>query len=172
MQKIFDEDKIRNIKKIAYKLSKKNSILYTGRSVSSITALEAALKFRELTYINASGIAAGELKHGTIALIDKKMLVIVIAPNNKAHNLFEKTVSNAEEINARGGKIIFVSDKNGISYFGKMARNKIELPEIENLIDEALLTVVPMQLLAYFATVFKGFDVDQPRNLAKSVTVE
>jgi len=172
MQKIFDEDKIRNIKKIAYKLSKKNSILYTGRSVSSITALEAALKFRELTYINASGIAAGELKHGTIALIDKKMLVIVIAPNNKAHNLFEKTVSNAEEINARGGKIIFVSDKNGISYFGKMARNKIELPETENLIDEALLTVVPMQLLAYFATVFKGFDVDQPRNLAKSVTVE
>lgn len=172
MQKTFDEDAIKNIKKIAYKLSKKRQILYVGRSVSQITAFEAALKFRELTYINACGIAAGELKHGTIALIDKKMPVIVIAPHNRSNDLFEKTVSNAEEINARGGKIIFISDKKGIQHFGKMARNKIELPEISNLIEEALLPIIPMQLLAYYATVFKGFDVDQPRNLAKSVTVE
>ena len=172
MLKIFEEDSIKNIKKVAYKLSKKRQILYVGRSVSQITAFEAALKFRELTYINASGIAAGELKHGTIALIDKKMPVIVIAPHNRSNDLFEKTVSNAEEINARGGKIIFVSDKKGIQHFGKMARNKIEIPEIENLIEEALLPIVSMQILAYYATVFKDFDVDQPRNLAKSVTVE
>jgi len=160
---------IRNIKKIAKTLTSAKHMLYIGRGVSQVTAFEAALKMRELSYIDAQGIAAGELKHGTIALIDKKMPVIVIAPHNF---LFEKTVSNAEEVNARGGKIIFVSDKKGIDQFGKMAKAKIEIPEINGVIKEALLPVISTQLLAYYVSLFRGNDVDQPRNLAKSVTVE
>ena len=100
------------------------------------------------------------------------MPVIVIAPHNQQHDLFEKTVSNAEEVNARGGQIIFISDKNGISRFGKMAKKTIEIPEIAGIIQEALLPVISTQLLAYYVAFFKGNDVDQPRNLAKSVTVE
>lgn len=169
MNHFFDEDNIKNIKKIARSLTKANHMLYIGRGISQVTALEAALKLRELSYIDAQGIAAGELKHGTIALIDKKMPVIVIAPSN---NLFEKILSNAEEVNARGGKIIFVSDKKGIVQFGKMADKKIEIPELSGIIQEALLPVVSTQLLAYYVALFKGSDVDQPRNLAKSVTVE
>jgi glucosamine--fructose-6-phosphate aminotransferase (isomerizing) len=169
---MFDGVDIKNIKKIAQKLVTAKHVLYVGRGVSQITAFEAALKFRELSYINAQGIAAGELKHGTIALIDKKMPVIVIASRNKKYDLFEKTLSNAQEINARGGKIIFISDKEGIKKFGKMARNKIEIPTIEGTIQEALLPIVSMQMLAYYVALFKGNDVDQPRNLAKSVTVE
>jgi glucosamine--fructose-6-phosphate aminotransferase (isomerizing) len=162
-------DGIKNIKKIAQSLIAVKHVLYIGRGISQVTSFEAALKFRELSYINAQGIAAGELKHGTIALIDKKMPVIVIAPRN---SLFEKTLSNAEEVNARGGKIIFISDKKGISQFGKMAKEKIEIPEISGVIQEALLPVISTQLLAYYVALFKGNDVDQPRNLAKSVTVE
>ncbi len=169
MNHFFGEENIKNIKKIARSLTKANHMLYIGRGVSQVTAFEAALKLRELSYIDAQGIAAGELKHGTIALIDKKMPVIVIAPNN---NLFEKTLSNAQEVNARGGKIIFISDKKGIAQFGKMANKTIEIPELSGIIQEALLPVVSTQLLAYYVALFKGNDVDQPRNLAKSVTVE
>ena len=164
---------IRNIKKVAKGLTSAKHMLYIGRGISQITAFEAALKMRELSYIDAQGIAAGELKHGTIALIDKKMPVIVLAPKgNSGNNLFEKTVSNAEEVNARGGKIIFVSDRLGIEQFGKMAKEKLVIPDISGIIQEALLPVVSTQLLAYYVALFKGNDVDQPRNLAKSVTVE
>lgn len=164
---------IRNIKKVAKGLTSARHMLYIGRGISQVTAFEAALKMRELSYIDAQGIAAGELKHGTIALIDKKMPVIVLAPKgNSGNNLFEKTVSNAEEVNARGGKIIFVSDRLGIEQFGKMAKEKLVIPEISGIIQEALLPVVSTQLLAYYVALFKGNDVDQPRNLAKSVTVE
>jgi glucosamine--fructose-6-phosphate aminotransferase (isomerizing) len=169
MNHLFDKKDLKNIREIAQSLTGAKHVLYIGRGVSQITAFEAALKFRELSYINAQGIAAGELKHGTIALIDKKIPVIVLAPRNL---LFEKTLSNAEEVNARGGRIIFISDKKGISQFGQMAEQKIEIPEIKSIIQEALLPVVSTQLLAYYVALYKGNDVDQPRNLAKSVTVE
>ena len=172
MNQIFEDEKIRNIKKVASKLTKSKQVLYIGRSISYITALESALKFRELTYTNAQGISAGELKHGTIAVIDKKMPVIVIGTRNKENEIFEKTLSNAQEVNARGGKIFFVSDKKGLNLFDKMAKYLIEIPEISNSIQEAILPVISMQLLAYYVALFKGHDVDQPRNLAKSVTVE
>ena len=166
---ILKQQNIREIKKVAKTLAKAKHMLYIGRGISQVTAFEAALKMRELSYIDAQGIAAGELKHGTIALIDQKMPVIVLAPRNK---LFEKTVSNAEEVNARGGKIIFISDKLGVKQFGEMASAQLEIPEINSLIEEALLPVILTQLLAYYVALFKGNDVDQPRNLAKSVTVE
>jgi len=172
MSQIFEDSEIRNIKKVASRLTKSKQVLYIGRSISYVTALESALKFRELTYVNAQGISAGELKHGTIAVIDKNMPVIVIGARNKENELFEKTLSNAQEVNARGGKIFFVSDKKGLNLFGKMAKYRIEIPEISNSIQEAILPVISMQLLAYYVALFKGNDVDQPRNLAKSVTVE
>ncbi len=172
MTHLFDQSKIKNIKKIAKSLTRARNLLYIGRGISQVTAFEAALKFRELSYINAQGIAAGELKHGTIALIDKKMPVVVIAPRNSQNDLFEKTLSNAQEVNARGGKIIFVSDREGIVQFGKMARKKIEIPKLDGVIQEAILPVISTQLLAYYVSLYKGNDVDQPRNLAKSVTVE
>ncbi len=172
MTHLFDEPQLKNIKKIAKSLTRAKHVLYIGRGISQVTAFEAALKFRELSYINAQGIAAGELKHGTIALIDNKMPVIVIAPHNKNNDLFEKTASNAQEVNARGGKIIFISNKKGIKQFGKMAKQKIEIPELAGIIQEAILPVVSTQLLAYYVALYKGNDVDQPRNLAKSVTVE
>jgi len=169
MSLMLEEKEIKNIKKIARSLVRARNVLYIGRGISQITSFEAALKLRELSYINAQGIAAGELKHGTIALIDKKMPVIVIAPYN---NLFEKTASNAQEVNARGGKIIFISDKKGITQFKKLSKRVIEIPECDSMIQEALFPVIPTQLLSYFVALFKGNDVDQPRNLAKSVTVE
>ena len=161
MSEMLVQNNIRNIKKIAKSLVGAKHMLYIGRGVSQVTSFESALKMRELSYIDAQGIAAGELKHGTIALIDKKMPVIVIAPHNQ---LFEKTISNAEEVKARGGKIIFVSDDEKLS--------GIKIPKISGMIEEALLPVVTTQLLAYYVALFKGSDVDQPRNLAKSVTVE
>ena len=169
IEEILKPDNIDNIQTIAKSLKKTNHLLYIGRGISQISAFESALKFRELTYIDAQGIAAGELKHGTIALIDKKMPVIVIAPSNK---LFEKTLSNAEEVKARGGKIIFISDQDGIDYANSTLNEKITIPKINSIIDEALVPIVSTQLLAYYAALFKKNDVDQPRNLAKSVTVE
>jgi glucosamine--fructose-6-phosphate aminotransferase (isomerizing) len=169
MGHLFAANDVKNIKKIAKSLTRAKSMLFIGRGISQITAFEAALKMRELSYINAQGIAAGELKHGTIALIDKKMPVIVIAPQNE---IFEKTFSNAEEVAARGGKIIAISGKDALKKFGKMSKRKIEMPEISGMIQEALLAVIPTQLLSYYVSLFKGNDVDQPRNLAKSVTVE
>jgi glucosamine--fructose-6-phosphate aminotransferase (isomerizing) len=169
---MLEKSEVKNIKKVADSLANSKNILYIGRGISQVTAFEAALKLRELSYINAGAIAAGELKHGTIALIDKKMPVVVIAPKLAKNELFEKTVSNAQEVNARGGKIIFISDAEGIAEFGKMADKKIEVPQISGSIQEALLPIISAQLLAYYVALYKGNDVDQPRNLAKSVTVE
>jgi glucosamine--fructose-6-phosphate aminotransferase (isomerizing) len=131
--------------------------------------LEGALKLKELSYINAFGIASGELKHGTIALIDKNMPIIAIAPNN---NLFEKSASNIEEVSARGGKVILIGNEDGIDELKNITHKSICLPKIDSIIDEALLCVIPTQLIAYYTAIYKGNDVDQPRNLAKSVTVE
>ncbi len=169
MHNIFEKSQIKNIQKVAKYIAKSKHILYIGRGLSSVTALEAALKLRELSYIDAQAIAAGELKHGTIALIDKKMPVIVIAPSNK---LFEKIASNIEEIKARRGQIIAVSDVKGLANLHNLATKTISIPQIHGVIEEALITVVPLQLLAYYVALYKGNDVDQPRNLAKSVTVE
>lgn len=172
INQLFDVKDVKNIKKIAQFLVKAQHVLYIGRGISQITAFESALKLRELSYLNAQGIAAGELKHGTIALIDKKMPVIVIAPSGADSELFEKTLSNAEEVSARGGELIFISDQAGLLKAGKLARKKIEIPQVSGMLQEALLPVVSTQLLAYYVALFKGNDVDQPRNLAKSVTVE
>ena len=124
---------------------------------------------RELSYVNAQAIAAGELKHGTIALIDKKMPVIAIAPTN---SLFEKIASNIEEIKARQGRIITISDEAGIKNLKNLSTKTIQIPQTFGIIEEALIAIIPLQLLAYYVALYKGNDVDQPRNLAKSVTVE
>jgi glucosamine--fructose-6-phosphate aminotransferase (isomerizing) len=131
-------------------------------------ALEGALKLKEISYIHAEGYAAGEMKHGPIALIDDLVPVIVIAPSGP---LFEKTVSNMQEVRARGGKIILISDARGLADAGEGCMATIEMPEVHPLI-APLVYAVPVQLLAYHVAVAKGTDVDQPRNLAKSVTVE
>jgi glucosamine--fructose-6-phosphate aminotransferase (isomerizing) len=172
IKNILDDSNIRNIKKIASSLVKSKQVLYIGRGISSVSSYESALKFRELTYINAQGIPAGELKHGTIAVIDKKTYIVVIGSRNLTNNLFEKTLSNTQEINARGGKIIFISDKVGQNLLPKMAKYRIETPEILGSIHEAIIPIIATQLLAYYVAYFKGYNIDQPRNLAKSVTVE
>jgi glucosamine--fructose-6-phosphate aminotransferase (isomerizing) len=169
IKEILSDKNLGNIKDVAKFISKYQSLIYMGRGVSYPTALEGALKLKELSYINAFGIAAGELKHGTIALIDKNMPIIAIAPNN---NLFEKSASNIEEVVARGGKVVLISNKSGIDELEKITFKSIALPKINNIIDEALLGVIPTQLIAYYTAIYKGNDVDQPRNLAKSVTVE
>ncbi|HTQ14260.1 MAG TPA: glutamine--fructose-6-phosphate transaminase (isomerizing) [Rhizomicrobium sp.] len=142
-------------------------VLYLGRGASFPLALEGALKLKEISYIHAEGYAAGEMKHGPIALIDENVPVIVIAPHD-AH--FEKTISNMQEVMARGGKVVLISDAEGISRAGNVWAS-IEVPTANAFI-APLLYAIPVQLLAYYAAVAKGTDVDQPRNLAKSVTVE
>lgn len=169
IQGILTEKSLMEIKDVAKFVKKFQSLIYIGRGISYPTALEGALKLKELSYINAFGIAAGELKHGTIALIDKNMPVIAVAPNN---NLFEKSASNIEEVSARGGKVILIGNTEGISELKNIIFKSIALPEINNIIDEALLGVIPTQLIAYYTAIYRGNDVDQPRNLAKSVTVE
>jgi len=143
-------------------------VLYLGRGPDYPMALEGALKLKEISYIHAEGYAAGEMKHGPIALIDDAVPVIVLAPSGP---LFEKTVSNMQEVRARGGRIVLISDKRGIAEAGEGCMATIEMPEVHPLI-APLVYAVPVQLLAYHVAVLKGTDVDQPRNLAKSVTVE
>ena len=169
MSRIMAKKNLSKIKNISKSLKRYQSLIYVGRGVSYPTALEGALKLKELSYINAFGIASGELKHGTIALIDKNMPVIAIAPDNK---LFEKSASNIEEIAARDGKVILIGNEKGIEELKDVTFKSFALPQIDNIIDEALLGVIPTQLIAYYVALFKGNDVDQPRNLAKSVTVE
>ena len=164
-----NKDSIENIKPIAKYLSQAKNILYIGRGISYPIALEGALKLKELTYISTQGIASGELKHGTIALIDEEMPVIALTPNNK---LFEKSASNIEEIVARDGRVILISDKEGCEKLKDIAFKTISLPKTDDIISELLLSAIPTQLLAYYSALYKGNDVDQPRNLAKSVTVE
>ncbi len=130
--------------------------------------MEGALKLKEISYIHAEGYAAGELKHGPIALIDENMPVIVIAPHDR---FFEKTVSNMQEVAARGGKIIFITDEEGAAASKLATMATIVLPKVDEIISP-MIFALPIQLLAYHTAVFMGTDVDQPRNLAKSVTVE
>ena len=143
-------------------------VLYLGRGADFPLALEGALKLKEISYIHAEGYASGEMKHGPIALIDEAVPVIVLAPSGP---LFEKTVSNMQEVRARGGKIVLISDSDGLAEAGEGCLATIEMPKVHPLI-APLVYAVPVQLLAYHVAVAKGTDVDQPRNLAKSVTVE
>ncbi|HEX9790246.1 MAG TPA: glutamine--fructose-6-phosphate transaminase (isomerizing) [Kiloniellales bacterium] len=159
-----DED----IQEIAHVLAEARDVLYLGRGSLYPIALEGALKLKEISYIHAEGYAAGEMKHGPIALIDETVPVIVCAPSGP---LFEKTASNVAEVAARGGMVILISDANGIKKLGKKAMHTIEVPSIDPFVAPILYSV-PVQLLAYHTAVMKGTDVDQPRNLAKSVTVE
>ncbi|MBX9815303.1 MAG: glutamine--fructose-6-phosphate aminotransferase [Proteobacteria bacterium SG_bin5] len=143
-------------------------VLYLGRGPDYPLALEGALKLKEISYIHAEGYASGEMKHGPIALIDEAVPVIVLAPSGP---LFEKTVSNMQEVRARGGKIVLISDAEGLAEAGEGCLATIEMPKVHPLI-APIVYAVPVQLLAYHVAVAKGTDVDQPRNLAKSVTVE
>ena len=153
---------------LAPEIAKARDILYLGRGQHYPIALEGALKLKEISYIHAEGYASGELKHGPIALIDERTPVIMAAPHD---HLLEKSLSNLQEVAARRGKVLLVSDKAGIKQAGSAPWGTIELPDCERVI-QPIVTVVPLQLLAYHVAVEKGTDVDQPRNLAKSVTVE
>jgi glucosamine--fructose-6-phosphate aminotransferase (isomerizing) len=155
------------IKRLGEEVAKARDVLYMGRGPSFPLALEGALKLKEISYIHAEGYAAGEMKHGPIALIDKDVPIVVLAPHDE---LFEKTISNMQEVMARGGKVLLISDKDGIAKAGKVWHS-IEVPTTNAFITP-LLYAIPVQLLAYYAAIAKGTDVDQPRNLAKSVTVE
>ena len=153
---------------MAHLIAPARDVLYLGRGPDYPLALEGALKLKEISYIHAEGYAAGEMKHGPIALIDEKVPVIVIAPSGP---LFEKTISNMEEVRARGGQIVLISDAKGLEDAGEGCLATIEMPRVHPLI-APLVYAVPVQLLAYHVACVKGTDVDQPRNLAKSVTVE
>ena len=156
------------IRDMAGAVAPARDVLYLGRGTDYPLALEGALKLKEISYIHAEGYAAGEMKHGPIALIDDAVPVIVIAPSGP---LFDKTVSNMQEVRARGGRVILISDARGIAAAGEGCIATITMPEVHPLI-APLVYAVPVQLLAYHVGVAKGADVDQPRNLAKSVTVE
>ena len=156
------------IEVLGKQISTATSALFIGRATMYPLALEGALKLKEISYIHAEGFAAGELKHGSIALVDENMPVIVIAPDDA---LFEKTVSNMQEVMARGGNIILFASQNGVAAAGEGCMATIAMPEMDAFI-APMLYALPLQLLAYHAAVAKGTDVDQPRNLAKSVTVE
>jgi glucosamine--fructose-6-phosphate aminotransferase (isomerizing) len=153
---------------LAQELAKARDVLYLGRGNCYPIALEGALKLKEISYIHAEGYAAGEMKHGPIALIDEAMPLVVLAPSN---GMFEKTASNMQEAVTRGGRAVLVSDRHGIRELGERAWASFEMPKADPFV-APLLYAVPMQLLAYHTAVLKGTDVDQPRNLAKSVTVE
>jgi glucosamine--fructose-6-phosphate aminotransferase (isomerizing) len=156
------------IQGLAQEIAKARDVLYLGRGTAYPLALEGALKLKEISYIHAEGYAAGELKHGPIALIDEAMPVIVIAPHDA---VFEKTVSNMQEVAARGGRIVLIGDATGAAAHGLETLATVMMPEVEPAV-APILYAVPIQLLAYHAAVTMGKDVDQPRNLAKSVTVE
>ncbi|WOH52922.1 MULTISPECIES: glutamine--fructose-6-phosphate transaminase (isomerizing) [unclassified Bradyrhizobium] len=156
------------IEKLARDIAKTSAVLYLGRGTSFPLALEGALKLKEVSYIHAEGYAAGELKHGPIALIDDSMPVVVIAPYDR---VFEKTVSNMQEVAARGGNIILMTDATGASEATVDSLMTIVLPNMAATFTP-MVYAIPVQLLAYYTAVLMGADVDQPRNLAKSVTVE
>ncbi|MBZ0162463.1 MAG: glutamine--fructose-6-phosphate transaminase (isomerizing) [Notoacmeibacter sp.] len=156
------------ITRVARELANVKHVLYLGRDTNFPLAMEGALKLKEISYIHAEGYAAGELKHGPIALIDENMPVIVIAPHD---HIFEKTVSNMQEVAARGGKIILITDEKGARLSTVETMETIVLPDVPEFV-APIIYALPVQLLAYHTAVFMGTDVDQPRNLAKSVTVE
>ncbi len=156
------------IEAIARAIADARDVLYLGRGSLYPIALEGALKLKEISYIHAEGYAAGELKHGPLALIDEQVPVIVLAPSD---TLFDKTASNLQEVVARGGRVVLLSDRHGIDELGCYAWKAVELPSVDPFV-APILYALPVQLLAYHAAVRRGTDVDQPRNLAKSVTVE
>jgi glucosamine--fructose-6-phosphate aminotransferase (isomerizing) len=149
-------------------LAEARDVLYMGRGSSFPIALEGALKLKEISYIHAEGYAGGEMKHGPIALIDESVPVVVVAPTDA---IFDKIASNFEQVKARGGKLVLLSDAAGNARLGRHAAAAITLPSVDPVVAPILYTV-PVQMLAYYTAVAKGTDVDQPRNLAKSVTVE
>ncbi len=155
------------IRSLGEDVAKARDVLYMGRGPSFPLALEGALKLKEISYIHAEGYAAGEMKHGPIALIDVAVPIIVIAPHDE---LYEKTISNMQEVMARGGKVLLISDARGVAEAGAVWAS-ITVPDTDPFITP-LVYAIPVQLLAYHAALAKGTDVDQPRNLAKSVTVE
>ena len=159
---------VNSLKDISYKLSTTSDVLFLGRGLMYPLALEGALKLKEISYIHAEGYASGELKHGPIALIDDSVPVIILAPYD---NLFEKSISNMQEVIARKANVIVISDNDGLRAAGLKSETSIEIPKADPLL-APFVYALPIQLLAYFTAVFKGTDVDQPRNLAKSVTVE
>lgn len=165
IEEVTKQDK--QIKKLARKYKRYDDLFYLGRKYNYPIALEGALKIKEISYVHAEGYAAGEMKHGPIALIDKNLPSIIIAPKD---SVYEKTVSGIEEIRARGGRVIVITTK-GTKELEKIANDVIEIPKTLEML-MPLLTVVPLQLFAYHFGVARGLDVDQPRNLAKSVTVE
>ena len=156
------------LRQIAQTIAEARDVLYLGRGSAFPLALEGALKLKEISYIHAEGYAAGEMKHGPIALIDENVPIIVLAPND---DLFEKTLGNVEEVMARGGRVVMISDKAGVARLADRLADGIAVPECDPFV-APLLYAIPIQLLAYHTAVIKGTDVDQPRNLAKSVTVE
>jgi glucosamine--fructose-6-phosphate aminotransferase (isomerizing) len=156
------------IEQLARDLAKSRDVLYLGRGTSYPIALEGALKLKEISYIHAEGYAAGELKHGPIALIDESMPVVVIAPHDR---VFDKTVSNMQEVAARGGRLILVTDPEGAAAAAGQSAVTLTMPAMPATVGP-LVYAVPVQLIAYHTAVILGTDVDQPRNLAKSVTVE
>jgi glutamine---fructose-6-phosphate transaminase (isomerizing) len=161
-------DRSEEVQKLADTVAQARDVLYLGRGTAYPIALEGALKLKELSYIHAEGYAAGEMKHGPIALIDDAVPVIVVAPPGE---LFEKTASNLQETAARSAEVILISDEEGLNRAGAKAAIKLSLP-LCHPFAAPILYAVPVQLLAYYAAAAKGTDVDQPRNLAKSVTVE
>src|SRR5208283_230044 len=156
-----------SISTLARELFKKKEFLYLGRGINYPIALEGALKLKEISYIHAEGYAAGEMKHGPIALIDEDLPVVVLAPSGQ---LYEKVISNMEEVKSRGGTIIAVASADNAT-IRRLAKYSIFIEESNSYLNTIFLTV-PLQLLAYHIAVLRGCDVDQPRNLAKSVTVE
>jgi glutamine---fructose-6-phosphate transaminase (isomerizing) len=163
---VLDHDE--HIQRIASRVAEARDVLYLGRGACFPIAMEGALKLKEISYIHAEGYAAGEMKHGPIALIDKNVPVIAIAPSGP---LFEKTASNLQEAAARGGRLIVLSDAEGAAKLTGIADETVVLPTVDPFV-APILYAIPVQLLAYHVAVLKGTDVDQPRNLAKSVTVE
>ena len=155
------------VRGLASRVGRARDVLYLGRGAMFPLALEGALKLKEVSYIHAEGYAAGEMKHGPIALIDQETPVVVLAPSD---GFFDKTMSNLSEVIAREGRVILITDEEGARHAPPEAR-VILAPACDPLI-APLVFAVPLQLLAYQVGVFKGADVDQPRNLAKSVTVE
>ena len=156
------------IRDMAAWFAEARDVLYLGRGTAYPLALEGALKLKEISYIHAEGYAAGEMKHGPIALIDDRVPIVVLAPRD---DLFEKTLSNVQEVLARGGKVVMISDREGLARLDGQLSGAIEVPYCDPFV-APLLYAIPAQLLAYHVAVAKGTDVDQPRNLAKSVTVE
>jgi glucosamine--fructose-6-phosphate aminotransferase (isomerizing) len=155
------------VKELARELMHSQDFLYLGRGINYPIALEGALKLKEISYIHAEGYPAGEMKHGPIALIDEKMPVVVLAPRDR---YFQKTMSNLKEVESRGGKVVVLTD-DAKTTSEISAHRVLILPKASHYLTPIVMTI-PLQLLAYYIAVHRGTDVDQPRNLAKSVTVE